>query len=76
MEWQQFPTDVYLFNPPLALRRHPCKGACFQLVQPHSRWFKLHWERPARTFEESRAYVEDLLAQVYLPAGELFSAGW
>ncbi|MFQ5854605.1 MAG: hypothetical protein ACE5LU_03025 [Anaerolineae bacterium] len=31
------------------------------LVAPGSSWFKLHWERPARDFDASRAYVEQIL---------------
>jgi hypothetical protein len=60
VEWGNLPVDVYLFNPPRTLRMHP-HGRCLQLVTPNDGWFKLHWERPARTFDEARAYVENLI---------------
>jgi len=63
VEWEHFPADVYLFNPPKQLRQNHEKGACLQLLKPNSRWFKLHWEKPARTFDESRAYVEQILSE-------------
>lgn len=64
IEWNRFPVDVYIFDPPKQLRQNHEKGACLQLLKPDSRWFKLHWERPAKTFEESRAYVEEMLSEV------------
>lgn len=60
VEWPGLPTDVYLRDPPAELRRHP-KGPCLQLVSQDGPWFKLHWQKAARTFSESRAYVEQLL---------------
>lgn len=62
IEWPRLPVDVYLFNPPRALRNHP-HGRCLQLALPNSRWFKLHWQRPARTFDEARAYVETIMSE-------------
>lgn len=56
------PTDVYLWNPPPALREHT-KGHCLQLLKPGSLWFRLHWARPAHDFDTSRAYVEQLLGE-------------
>jgi len=64
VEWPGLSTDVYLRDPPIQLRRHP-KGSCLQLVSPHGPWFKLHWERPARDFKDSRAYVEQLLDEAF-----------
>lgn len=61
IEWRGCPTDVYVHHPPAELRRLP-EGPCLQLVGDD--WFKLHWQRPARSFEQSRAYVEDMLAQM------------
>jgi hypothetical protein len=58
--WPGQPTDVYIYNPPAEIRSLP-EGPCFQLVSPGEMWFKLHWERPACTFEESRAHVERIL---------------
>jgi hypothetical protein len=66
VEWNGLPVDVYLFNPPCALRRHP-HGRCLQLLMPNSRWFKLHWERPARSFDQARAYVEKLMFESLPP---------
>lgn len=62
VEWNKFATDVYLYNPPMELRRLP-EGPCWQLINRDG-WFKLHWQRPARSFEESLAYVEDMLNQI------------
>jgi hypothetical protein len=60
-----FAADVYIQNPPAAIRTHP-HGSCFQLVDPHSMWFKLHWERPARDLTASVALVELILAESVL----------
>ena len=57
-------SDVYLFNPPAELRALPA-GSCLQLVSPDSGWFKLHWARPALDFDNSRAFVEDMIAQLF-----------
>jgi hypothetical protein len=65
VEWPRLPTDVYIWNPPRAVKQHP-KGSCLQLVRPNDSWFKLHWERPAQSFEASRAYVEQLLGEAHL----------
>src|ERR1051325_8840486 len=64
VEWPGLPTDVYLRDPPVELRRH-VKGPCLQLVSQEGPWFKLHWEKPARNFDESRAYVERLLGESF-----------
>ena len=69
--YPQRPTDVYIYNPPPKVRRLP-QGPCLQLVSPQNIWFKLHWDRPAYTFEESCAYIESLLNQV--PARDLILA--
>lgn len=61
IEWRGCPTDVYVHHPPVEMRSLPA-GPCWQLVGDG--WFKLHWQRPARSFEQSRAYVEDMLAQI------------
>lgn len=63
IEWPGLPNDVYLYNPPLALRQHP-HGSCLQLLQPGDAWFKLHWQRPAKDFNQSCAYIEQLMAEV------------
>ena len=62
VEWEGLPVDVYVFDPPLRLRQHH-HGRCLQLLKPDSLWFKLHWERPAKTFDQARAYVEQLLTE-------------
>lgn len=62
VEWPRLPVDVYIFNPPPSLRQHR-HGHCFQLIAPASRWFKLHWEKPAKTFDQARAYVELLMSE-------------
>jgi len=62
VHWPGLPVDVYVHDPPEALRRHR-HGSCLQLLKPDARWFKLHWEKPAQTFDQARAYVEQLLAE-------------
>lgn len=62
IEWPGLPVDVYIYDPPEAVRRHR-HGRCLQLVVPNSRWFKLHWEKPARSFDQARAYVEQLMGE-------------
>lgn len=63
VEWSGLPTDVYLYDPPLSLRKHP-HGPCLQLLKPGDSWFKLHWQKPARDFGTTCAYVEQLLYEV------------
>lgn len=63
VEWSGLPTDVYVYDPPLKLRQHP-HGRCLQLLRPGDAWFKLHWQKPARSFTETCAYVEQLLAEI------------
>ena len=63
VEWPGLPTDVYIYDPPPEIRRLS-EGPCLQLVTPGGSWFKLHWEKPGRTFEESRAHVERMLSQL------------
>ena len=60
VEWPGLPAEVYSCDPPSELRQH-LKGPCLQRMGPGSSWFKLHWEKPARDFDSSRAYVEQLL---------------
>jgi hypothetical protein len=64
IEWPGLPTDVYLRDPPFELRHH-AKGPCLQLVSQDGPWFKLHWQKPARDFGASRAYVEQLLDEAF-----------
>jgi len=64
IEWRGLPVDVYIFDPPMQLRKHE-HGRCLQLLTPGSLWFKLHWEKPAKQFDEARAYVEQILAEAY-----------
>ncbi len=63
VEWPNLPTDVYIYDPPAALRGHP-HGSCLQLLTPGDAWFKLHWQKPARNFAETCAYIEQLLDEV------------
>lgn len=62
VEWRGLPTDVYLYDPPLVLRKHS-HGSCLQLLRPDESWFKLHWQKPARDFGTTCAYVEQLLRE-------------
>jgi hypothetical protein len=60
VEWPGLAADVYLYDPPAIIRQHP-HGRCLQLLRPDEKWFHLHWERPARTFQESKELVERML---------------
>ena len=60
VEWPGLPVEVFVQDPPLRLRLHR-HGRCLQLLTPNGNWFKLHWQRPARSFDQARAYVEQLL---------------
>ncbi len=60
VQWSGLGTDVYVYDPPEILRRHT-HGPCLQLVRPDDKWFYLHWNRPCRTFTESKEYVEQML---------------
>jgi hypothetical protein len=62
VEWPGLPVDVYIEDPPTELRKHE-HGCCFQLAKPNSSRFKLHWARPARSFEEAEAYMLQLLEE-------------
>jgi hypothetical protein len=57
-------TDVYLYDPPQFVSSHK-HGSCLQLLTPHDRWFKLHFEKPAANFTEAYTYVEHLLTEAY-----------
>jgi len=63
VEWPGLPTDVYVYDPPVKLRQHK-HGSCLQLLRPGDAWFKLHWQKPARTFTQSCAYIEQLLTEI------------
>jgi hypothetical protein len=63
-EWIGLPTEVYIYDPPIQLRQHH-HGRCLQLLTPGSKWFKLHWEKPARTFDQARAYMEQLMEESF-----------
>lgn len=58
------PAAVYMREPSPEVRNHP-HGWCWQLVEPGSVWFKLHWEKPAYDFDIARNYVEFLLFEAY-----------
>lgn len=62
VEWPGLPAEVFLFNPPKEFRLHP-HGRCLQLMRPNDRWYKMHFERPARTFDQARAYIEQVLSE-------------
>jgi len=68
VEWPGLPTDVYLFDPPEMLRQHR-HGPCLQLLKPDQQWFRLHWAKPALTFEQSRYCVEQMMWEAANDAG-------
>jgi hypothetical protein len=57
-------TDVYLYDPPQFVQFHK-HGRCLQLLRPNEKWFKLHFEKPARDFSEAYTYVEHFLTEAY-----------
>jgi hypothetical protein len=65
VEWPALPTDVYIQRPPAGIRNHR-HGSCFQLIDPATEWFKLHWEHPATDFESSVFHMEEILAEALL----------
>jgi len=56
--------DVYLYDPPAYVGKHP-HAKCLQLLAPKSKWFKLHFERPAATFGAAYAFVEHMLTEAF-----------
>lgn len=62
VERTNLPTDIYILSPPLDLKRHE-HGGCFQLLEPGSNWFKMHWDHPTSDFYTSLCYVEKLLTE-------------
>ena len=56
--------DVYIFDPPFYLSKHR-HGRCMQLLTPESKWFKLHFEKPAFSFTDAYMFVEHLLTEAY-----------
>jgi hypothetical protein len=66
VESRGLPTDAYLHNPPNWLRNHR-HGPCLQLIEPpENLWFKMHFTRPPRTFDEARSHIEMMLAEALL----------
>lgn len=68
VEWRGLPTDVFIEDPPPEIRLHP-HGSCFQLWEPGTDWFKLHFVKPAGDFVTARLYVEGLLREAFDLAG-------
>ncbi len=62
VEWPRLPAEVYVYDPPPAVRQHR-HGPCFQLLSPGAAWFKVHWERPPRDFDSARAFMEELVSE-------------
>jgi hypothetical protein len=56
--------EVYLFDPPAYVAKHP-HARCLQLLAPDSRWFKLHFEKPATTFGDAYTFVEHMLTEAF-----------
>lgn len=56
--------EVYIFDPPLYLNKHR-HGRCMQLLTPDSKWFKLHFEKPAHSFGDAYTFVEHLLTEAF-----------
>ena len=57
-------SEVYLYNPPAFIKGHP-HGSCLQLLKPNEKWFKLHFDKPAKDFASAYSYVEHLLTEAY-----------
>jgi hypothetical protein len=56
--------EVYLYDPPVYVGKHR-HGHCMQLLTPDSKWFKLHFEKPASTFGEAYMFVEHMLTEAF-----------
>lgn len=64
VEWSGLPAQVYIFNPPVFVKRHR-HGSCLQLLRPNDNWFKLHFNKPAGDFASAYTYVEHFLNEAY-----------
>jgi hypothetical protein len=62
--WNTFPSEVYLYDPPVFLTRHK-HGSCLQLLKPNDKWFKLHFEHNPKDFSSAYGYVEQMLSEGY-----------
>jgi hypothetical protein len=56
--------EVYLFDPPVYIAEHR-HGRCIQLLEPASKWFKLHFEKPPTTFRDAYTFVEHMLTEAF-----------
>ncbi len=61
---QKTASTVYLYNPPDFIKNHR-HGSCLQLLRPNDKWFKLHFDNPAKDFISAYTYVEHLLTEAY-----------
>ena len=64
VEWKGLPAQVFVYDPPAFVKNHP-HGRCLQLLHPNDKWFKLHFEKPARDFLSACSYVEQFLTEAY-----------
>ncbi|MBK9214656.1 MAG: hypothetical protein IPM59_03515 [Chloracidobacterium sp.] len=60
----QHVAEVYLYDPPLYISKHR-HGRCMQLLTPDSKWFKLHFEKPATNFGDAYMFVEAMLTEAF-----------
>ena len=56
--------EVYLYDPPVYIAQHR-HGRCIQLLEPASKWFKLHFEKPPTTFGDAYTFVEHMLSEAF-----------
>jgi hypothetical protein len=64
VQWSNLPAQVYLYDPPDFVRNHP-HAPCLQLLRPNDKWFKFHFDQPARDFPGAYTYVEYFLTTAY-----------
>ncbi len=64
IQWTRLPVQVFLYDPPAFLKNHK-HGSCLQLLRPNDKWFKLHFEKPAKDFTAAYTYVEYFLTEAY-----------
>lgn len=65
---RHFQSDVYIYDPPVFVKTHH-HGSCLQLLKPNDKWFKIHFEKPAKDFASAYTYVEHLLTEAYNSRG-------
>ena len=56
--------EIYLYDPPVYVGKHR-HGSCLQLLTPGDKWFRLHFEKPAKSFGDAYTFVEHMLTEAF-----------